>query len=151
MTPLLSKDGFLLELPGSREGLEEVHEKEGDNGRVEAHRLVRTVRRERSRGEARNDETATAKTKDQGRSLRTGSLHGCLGDTTSPAWPLPAEGAQGLRINQLSPEAKHQRERLCWESSSGLRTSDRTQTAASESTHSGKVTRRMAQCWLKLS
>ena len=25
---------------------------------------------------------------------------------TSTAWPLPAEGARGLRISQLSPEAK---------------------------------------------
>lgn len=25
---------------------------------------------------------------------------------TSTAWPLPAEGAKGLRISQLSPEAK---------------------------------------------
>lgn len=49
------------------------------------------------------------KSKVRGWSLRTWSLRGSLGMVTSPARPLPAEGAQGLRIHLLSGEVTTQR------------------------------------------
>lgn len=90
-----------------------------------------------------------SRSKDQGHSLRTRSLGGHLGMVTSPARLLPAEGAQGLRIDRLSGEVKNtEGNSSSRESSTRPRTSDRTQTAGSESTHLGKGRRTLAGRWL---
>lgn len=57
----------------------------------------------------RQGKAGRAKSKVRGWSLRTWSLRGSLGMVTSPAWPLPAEGAQGLRIHRLSGEVTTRR------------------------------------------
>lgn len=79
MVPFLG-GSFSPELPGSRQDLEEEHEKEGEVGRVEVCRPVRKAGREGAKDEAGNDKTTTAKTKGQGQSLRTGPFDGHLGD-----------------------------------------------------------------------
>lgn len=130
-TPLLLGGRFCHRASRKQEDLKDAHEK-GDNGGLGVHRPVWRGGRDGGVDQAGNEEQRP-RTAPQDRTL------GCrLGPARHPAWPLPAEGAQDLRINQLSWE-ENPGNSSRWESSEGPSIPEGTLAAASGSTHLGKV------------
>lgn len=99
-TPLLLGGRFCHWASRKQEDLKDAYEK-GEDGGVGVHRPVWRGGRDRGMDQAGNEEQRP-RTAPQDQTL------GChLGPARHPAWPLPAEGAQGLRINQLSWDENH--------------------------------------------
>lgn len=68
--------------------------------------VLQLVQGEGGGGGSESEKVAAAETKGLGGPSGLRPLAPAWAMATSPAWPLPAEGARGLRINQLSQEAK---------------------------------------------